>query len=158
MNNTDLITIFRENLNPEAELLPLRPGPPELGGPTQQHLSSKFRLNTPTAYEEWAPKAMVNLAQMMSYSFPGPFEMFQLDDPQRDCAFWTVIEDPEICIRQYNVDMEEKWSEPNENAPADFKPRLMWEAHTRVIFEVVFQFSRDNEIQVRRLDEYPETD
>ncbi len=139
MNNTDLIEIFRDSLNKDAEFLPLRPGPPQLGGANQQHLTSHFKLNSPDAYEVWAPKAMKNLAEMVSHSFPGAYEFFQLNDPGRHCPFF-IIEDPWICIRQYNLDMPEKWSEPNELADETFVPRLVHEAHVKVVFEVVFTF------------------
>lgn len=153
LNNTELITIFRESLTKDTMLLETHPGPPELGGATQQHLATHFKLNTVDAYSKWAPEAMLRLAQMVN-SFPGPYQFYELGDPKRYCAFWTTIDDPEICIRQFNVDIPEEWTEPGPGLTtvdllAGFKSRKRWDDHVRITFEVIFQFSPP---------EYPETD
>lgn len=140
-----LIDIFKESLNKETILLPIHPGPPELGGATQQHLTTHFKLDTADAYEKWAPIAVLRLAQMVN-SFDGPYQFYQLGDPLRDCAFWTIIKDPEICIRQYNTNIVEEWTEPAINLTneqlREFKPRKRWDDHTKVVFEVIFQFTQ----------------
>lgn len=140
MNHTELMMLFREHMKEGSEFLPIHPGPPELGGPKQQHLSSHFKLDTPDAFNIWAPRAMKMLAESVSHSFPGPYQFYRLDDPLFDC-YWTTIEDPEICIRQFNRNMFEEWTEPGPGATKEtFKPRKRWDDHTRVTFEIIFQF------------------
>jgi hypothetical protein len=151
MDNTDLIQFFRAAMNPEAVLLPLHEGPAELGGPQQQRLTTHFKLCGNYTYEVWAPQAMKHLAEMTTHSFPSGIQFYRLESPEDN-----IIEDPEICIREFRTQMKEEWSEPaedlNEKQRAEFVPRQKWVDHTRVTFEVIFQFGQKAEI------EYPETD
>jgi hypothetical protein len=151
MNNTKKLDLFREGVNPEVVLLPLSEKPAELGGPKQQRLTTHFKVNEDYSYEEWAPKALLQLAQMITYSFPSAIQFYQLETED------NIIEDPEICIREFHREMPEEWSEPaedlNEEQLAAFVPRKKWDAHTKVTFEVIFQFE-----QPCRMVENPETD
>lgn len=141
MDNTDLIQFFRSAMNPDVVLLPLHPGPPELGGPTQQRLTTHFK-DGPGEYEKWAPKAMKVLSEMVTHSFPSPIQFYQLETDD------NILEDPEVCIREFRMWMDEEWTEPaedlNEEQRATFKPRKKWDAHTRVTFECIFQFEVGN--------------
>jgi len=154
MNNTDLITYFSEGINPDATLEELHPGPAELGGPNQQRLTVHFKVNEHYQYEDWAPRSLKQLAQMITYSFGSPIQMYTLRPGPED----NIIEDPFICIREFHTQMEEEWSEPAEDLTpeqvAEFEPRKKWDAHTKVTFEVIFKFNN----MARRSAEMPETD
>ncbi len=142
MDNTQIIDLFRENLESSVRMLAVKPGPPELGGPDQQHIAISFKLYGDFEYGPWARKAVLYLAKS-ACNFPNRLQFFQLDDPKRDCPY-RIIEDPEICIREYQMPLKETWTEPaedlNEEQRKAFVPRMKWPDCTKVVFEIVFTF------------------
>lgn len=117
-----------------------------------QHVATNFKCPVTSdliaARDKWGPLAMKHLAQMVN-SFPDAKQFHQLNDPLKNCE-WLTIDGPCVCIREYITFLPEKWSEPNELADDDFKPRLLHKDSYRTVFEVVFKFDLRHE--------YPETD
>ena len=137
---SEMLESFRIYLRDDIEILSPLPGPIVMGGPKTKHIAVSFRIfNTQTDVDSLQDEAAMQLAQMVS-RFPNPIQFYELGDPSKG-NFYRIIQDPKIVIRQYDTPCNEVWTEPAEGIdPAEFQSIHKYDAHIRVVHEVVFKF------------------